>query len=89
MRPASTRPRRAALAFWTSLAGYLVSPLLPAVAAEDGGLGPGGAAFAFNFTLVVGVILAFIFGFGLRDYIQRRLARAKASKKPAASPPRM
>lgn len=89
MTSASTRLRRRVLAFGTGLVGFLVSPFAAYVSAEDGGLGAGGAAFAFNFTLVVGIILAFIFGFGLRDYIHRRLLRAKSSKKPATTPPRM
>ncbi len=59
----------------------------PGAAAEDGGLGAGGVAFALNYTLILGIVLAFIFGFGLRDYIHKRMLRAKA-KKPTSSPPR-
>lgn len=96
MKPASTRHRHLALAFAATLAAYALSPLLPLVAAEDGGLGSGGAAFAFNYTLVLGIILSFVFGFGLRDYIQKRMLRAQAAKrtapkpaaKPAPAPPR-
>ncbi len=88
MWPASGTIRRAALALWTMLAASLLSPLLPAVAADDGGLGSGGAAFAFNYTLILGIILAFIFGFGLRDYIHKRMLRAAAKKRPTSVPPR-
>ncbi len=83
--PASARLRRFVLAFSTGLGAVLLSPVTRFVAADDNGLGAGGAAFAFNFTLIVGIVLAFIFGFGLRDYIQKRMLRARA-KKP--TPPR-
>ena len=85
MEPASARIRRLVLAFWTCLGAFLLSP---AAAADDGGLGAGGAAFAFNYTLVIGIVLAFIFGFGLRDYIQKRILRARSARKPTQSPPR-
>ena len=63
-------------------------PLTPRAAAEDNGLGAGGASFAFNFTLVVGVILAFIFGFAVRDYLHKRGLRAQAARPRESAPPR-
>jgi hypothetical protein len=88
MGPASARLRRVALVVSTTSAACLISSFLPLVAAEDGGLGAGGAAFAFNYTLILGIILSFVFGFGLRDYIQKRMLRAKSAKKPSPAPPR-
>ncbi len=88
MRPASARLRHTVLAAGAATAATVLSPLLPLVAADDGGLGPGGASFAFNYTLIVGILLAFIFGFGLRDYIQKRMLRARSAKKPTSAPPR-
>lgn len=79
---------RVGLALGTTIAAYLASPLVAAVAAEDEGLGSGGVGFALNFTFVMGVVLAFIFGFGIRDYLQRRALRARAAKRPAQAPPR-
>ncbi len=89
MVPAFARTRRFALAFWTALGAYLLSPLAPAVSADAGeGLGAGGAAFAINYTVVIGIVLAFIFGFGLRDYIQKRILRTQAAKKHTQASPR-
>ncbi len=90
MGPASGRLRRVALAFSTALVAVLLSPLVSLAAAEDGGLGAGGASFALNYTWLLGLALSFVFGFGLRDYIQKRMLRAQAKKratpKPAAKP---
>lgn len=87
---ASGRLHRLVLASLTAVAALLLSPMLPLVAAEDGGLGAGGAVFAYNYTWILGLVLTFIFGFGLRDYIQRRMLRAQAKKRsvptPAAKP---
>ncbi len=88
MMPASTRLRRAVTVSSAVMAAYLASPLAGLVWADDGGLGAGGAAFASNYTLIVAIILAFIFGFGLRDYIHKRSLRARPAKKPAPVPPR-
>ncbi len=85
--PASARLRRFVLAFSSGLVTILLSPGTRFAAADDNGLGAGGALFAFNFTLVVGIILAFLFGFGLRDYIHKRVLRAKG-KKPTPPPSR-
>ncbi len=94
MAPASTRLHRLVLAFWTALGAYLISPLsrvapiASVAAAEDGGLGAGGASFAYNYVSVISIILAFIFGFAIRDFIHRRSMRAKNAKKPTPAPPR-
>lgn len=94
MRPASTRLGRLGLAFWTAIAAYMVSPLarlLPVAtvaAAEDGGLGAGGAAMAYNYVLAVSVILAFILGFAIRDVLHRHSMKRRSAKKPAPVPPR-
>lgn len=94
MGPASTRLRRLVLAFWTALGIYLssplsrIAPLATVAAAEDNGLGAGGASFAYNYVSVISIILAFIFGFALRDFIHRRSMRAKNAKKPTPAPPR-
>ena len=94
MASASIRLRRLGLLFSTATVGYLVSPLAQIVpwatgaAAEDGGLGAGGAGLAYNFVLAVSIILAFIFGFAIRDFIHRRAMRAKSAKKPTAAPKR-
>ncbi len=93
MRFSSSRLGRLVLAFWIAAGAYLASPLarvLPVVtvaAADDNGLGSGGASFAVNYVFAVALVLAFIFGFGIRDAIQRRLMRARA-KKPTPAPPR-
>ncbi len=71
------------------MTALLASPLVATVSADDNGLGAGGVAFALNYTLIVGIILAFIFGFGLRDYIHVRMLRANARKKPVQSPKRV
>lgn len=84
MGPASARLRRIALAFSTVLAAFLLSPLAPLAGAEDGGLGAGGAVFAINYTWVLGLILSFVFGFGLRDYFQKRNLKVQAKKQAAA-----
>lgn len=86
MGPVFTRLRRVALAFPAAFVAFLLSPATRMAAAEDGGLGAGGAIFAFNYTWILGLILAFIFGFGLRDYIQKRMLRAQAKKRPAPKP---
>lgn len=86
MGPASARLRRIALALSAALVAFFLSPIAPFVAAEDGGLGAGGAAFAYSYTWVLGLVLSFIFGFGLRDYIQRRMLRAQAKKSSAPKP---
>jgi len=88
MTPASARYRRVVLALWFTLAAYVASPLAGLASAEDNGLGAGGASFAFNFTLVIGIILAFIFGFAIRDYLQKRALRGRSAKKPSQAPPR-
>lgn len=94
MASASTRLRRFGLVLSTATVGYLVSPLAQVVpwatvaAAEDGGLGAGGAGLAYNFVLAVSIVLAFIFGFGVRDFIHRRSMRAKTAKKPTPAPKR-
>ncbi len=91
---ASTRLRRLVLALWTLLVAYLSSPLsrwapaLTVAAADDNGLGPGGATAAYNFVFAVSIILAFLFGFGLRDAIHRHSLRAKARTPPKAAPKR-
>ncbi len=86
MGPASARLRRIALALSAALVAFLISPVAPLVAAEDGGLGAGGAAFAYNYTWILGLVLSFVFGFGLRDYIQKRMLRAQAKKRSAPRP---
>ncbi len=96
MGPASAKIGRVALAFSTALVAALLSPLVSLAAAEDGGLGAGGANFAFSYTWILGLVLSFVFGFGLRDYIQKRMLKAQAKKRatpkpvanPAATPPR-
>lgn len=88
MKAFAVRLVRFGLALGTAVSAYLMSPLLPCVTAEDNGLGSGGVGFALNFTFVVAVILAFIFGFAIRDYLQRRALRARATKKPTQAPPR-
>ncbi len=94
MSSASTRIRRVALALWTGLAAYLVAPAsraLPATglaAAEAEGLGAGGAITAYNYVFAVSIILAFIFGFAIRDAIHRHAIRAKAKSAAKAVPKR-
>ena len=94
MRPASTRLLRVGLALGTALGAYTASPLariLPVVtvvAADDRGLGAGGAGAAYNCVLEVSIVLAFIFGFAMRDVLQRYAMRARARKKAASAPPR-
>jgi Na+/melibiose symporter-like transporter len=93
MPSVSIRFRRLALVSWSVLLAFLASPLsriLPLVtvaAAEDGMEGGGGAA-ANNFVFVVAIILTFIFGFAVRDAIQRHAMRAKAQARPAPAPKR-
>ncbi len=88
MSTRALRLRRIALALGTAVVAYLASPFVPAIAADDGGLGAGGASFAFNYTIILGIVLSFIFGFGLRDYLQKRMLRASSKKKPAPATPR-
>lgn len=94
MITASTRLRRLALVSCTLALAYLASPLtgvvplLTVAAAESDGLGAGGAAAAYNFVLAVAIILAFIFGFAIRDVIHRHAIRAKAKGIPKPSPKR-
>lgn len=94
MPSASARLLRLGLAFWTVIGAYALSPLsrvLPlatGVLADDNGLGSGGASFAYNYVNVVAIVLAFIFGFGLRDFVHRRWTRAQARKKAKAASPR-
>ncbi len=94
MRLSSSRLARIVPALWVAAGAYLASslarmlPVATVVAADDNGLGSGGASFAVNYVFAVAVVLAFIFGFGIRDAIQRRLMRAKSAKKPTPAPPR-
>ncbi len=91
MSSASARLVRLGLAFGAVLGAYALSPLsrlLPIATvalADDNGLGAGGAAFAYNYVNIVSIVLAFIFGFGLRDVIHRRWTRAQARKKAKAA----
>ena len=98
MVSASTRIRRVMLALGTATVVYLMSPavrilpILGAAAADDGGFGAGvGGLSAVNFTYVVSAVLAFIFGFAVRDVVQRHAIRAQAKRdkaKPAPTPKR-
>ena len=88
MTTASTRLLRLGLAFSTLVGAYLLSPVATFAAAETDGLGAGGAAFAYNYVNVVAIVLAFIFGFALRDVIHRRWTRAQARKKAKPAAPR-
>ncbi len=88
MTDATARLRRCATVLGAGLAAVLLSPIARYAAADDNGLGSGGAVFAFNFTLVVGIVLSFIFGFAIRDYLQKRALRARSTKRPAPAPPR-
>ena len=67
-----------------------VAPILSRAAAESDGLGDrsGGASMAFTFILGVSAVLAFLLGYGIRDYLQKRALRAKANRKPAPASPR-
>ena len=94
MRAASARLLRLGLAFGSVLGAYVASPLSQWVpvasvgAAEDNGLGAGGASLAYNYVLVVAIVLAFIFGYAVRDVLHRRAVRSRSAKKPTPTPPR-
>ncbi len=90
----STRLRRLALVLWTAAGAYLVAPMSHApravgfAAAESEGLGGGGAITAYNFVFAASIVLAFIFGFAIRDVIHRHAIRAKAKSAAKAVPKR-
>lgn len=94
MSSAATRLRRVALVLWTAVGAYLASPtshVLPVTglaAAESEGLGAGGAITAYNFVFAISIILAFIFGFAIRDAIHRHAIRSKAKSAAKAAPKR-
>ncbi len=94
MRVAAKTLRRIALATWAALLSFFAflaaGPLSPVgkAAADDGGLGAGGAAFAFSYVNWVSIILVFILGFAIRDALQRYNLRAQARRRAKPATPR-
>jgi hypothetical protein len=64
-----------------------IAPVVGLAAADDGGLGGAGALTAVNFVFDVSLVLAFIFGFAIRDVLQRHAIRAQAKRNRAKATP--